>query len=448
MNCSHLFHHLRSGQLWLLVVGLLFTRLGLQAQNDGMNLQQAIDYALANHPDIQDAQLKIQDADIRIKENLATGIPQLTASGQYQRYFEVPVVPLPPEFTGGGEPQEVSFVLKNNLTGSLNLDAMIFDASYFVGLRAARASRSYAQLELNERRRQVRNQVRDAYLPLLLVDENLTQLDKNIANLEKLFGETKATYEQGFIEQLDVDRLELSLANLRTERENLSRQYDMAVEVLRFTLNYPPNEPLVVAENLDQLLVMEDDNALLAQVDYNRRPEISLLDQAIALNGMNVELNKSRRLPSLRGFGGYQYQYQGNDFSTGFWAPTGFLGLSLSVPLYDGGYKKALVQRAQIAQDQVIIQRSTVKRGIDLEVSNARKAYQNAQDRLADRERNLMLAQRIYDTTKIKYSEGVGSSLEVSQAEIDFYAAQTNRLQAVYDLLQAKVALEEALGIK
>ena len=133
MNSSHIFHHQRSGQLWLLVVGLLFANLGLHAQSDGMNLQQAIDYALGNHPDIQDAQLKIQDADIRIKENLATGLPQLTASGQYQRYFEVPVVPLPPEFTGGGEPQEVSFVLKNNLTGSLNLDAL----REFIGDRLA-----------------------------------------------------------------------------------------------------------------------------------------------------------------------------------------------------------------------------------------------------------------------------------------------------------------------
>lgn len=457
MKCSHLIHLQHNRQVWLLVVGLLFANIGLRAQSEGMNLQQAIDYALLNHPDIVEGQMGVQDAEIRIRENLATGLPQLNASGQYQYYFEVPVQPLPEVFVtvfeqlvppGTPVSNEASFLLRNNFTAQVSLDAMIFDASYFVGLRAARASRSYAQLDLSQRRRQVRNQVRDAYLPLLLIKENLSQLDKNITNLNQLFEETKATYEAGFIEQLDVDRLELSLANLRTERENLSRQYDMAVEGLRFTLNYPANEELIIEDDLEGILAEETDNLLVTKVDYNLRPEIGLMDQAIALNGMNVELSKSRRLPSLRGFGGYQYQYQGDDLSSGFWAPIGFVGLTLNVPIYDGGYKKALTQRAQIAQDQVVNQRSTIQRGIDLEVNNARIAYQNAQDRLSDRDRNLALAQRIYDTTKIKYNEGVGSSLEVSQAETDFFAAQTNRLQAVYDLLQAKVALQEALGLK
>ncbi|MEL7222663.1 MAG: TolC family protein, partial [Bacteroidota bacterium] len=399
-NHLHIFHLSRYSRLCCLVIALMLANLGLQAQSEGMNLQQAIDYALANHPDIQDAQLNIQDAEVQIRENLATGLPQITGSGQYQYYFEVPVVPLPPEFTGGGDPQEVSFVLRNNLTGGINLNTMIFNASYFVGLRAARASRSYAQLELSEQKRQVTQQVRDAYLPLLLINSNLIQLDKNIASIEKLFQATQATYEEGFIEQLDVDRLELTLLNLQTERENLDRQYDMAEEFLRFTLNYPATETLEIEDDLDAILADTNDDLIVTKLDYNLLPGMGLFDQAVALNGLNVELSKSRRLPSLAGFAGYQYQYQGNDFSSGFWAPTGFLGVSLNVPIYDGGYNKSLIQRAEIAQEQIVLQRETYRRALDLDAKNARIAYQNAQDRLADRDRNLALAQRIYDTTK------------------------------------------------
>ena len=185
---------------------------------------------------------------------------------------------------------------------------------------------------------------------------------------------------------------------------------------------------------------------MTAKVDYNRRPEVRLLDQAVILNDYNIQNFKTQYLPSLRGFGGYQYQYQGNDFTNGFWAPTGFVGLSLNIPLYDGGFKRSQIQRAQISRDQVMVQKTTVQRLIDLEVENARASYTSANERLDAREKNLELAQRIYDTTQIKYREGVGSSLEVNQAEQDLYTAQTNRLQALYELLQARIDLEEALG--
>lgn len=416
-------------------------------QTAEMNMEQLIDYAISNSPEMLDAQLKVQDAEAQILQSKSAGLPQVSATGTYQRYFKVPIVPLPPEFTGGGEPQEISFVLKNNLTGGVSLDAMIFDAAYFLALKASRAARTYAQLELEDRKRQVRQQVREVYLPVLLLKANLEQLDKNLTNLEELYQETQQIYEAGFVEQLDVDRLALSLANLRTERDALDRQYQNAIRALKFTVNYPADQELAVANNLEELLTETDESMLTSGVNYTLRPEVNLLDQAILLSEYNVKNFKTHYLPSLRGFAGYQYQYQGNDFSSGFWAPTGFVGLTLNVPIYDGGFKRSQINRATIARQQVMVQRSTVQRLIDLEVDNARSTYLSAQERLKDREENLALAQRIYDTTQIKYREGVGSSLEVNQAEQALYTSQTNRLQAIYDLLQAKESLEEALGL-
>ena len=313
--------------------------------------------------------------------------------------------------------------------------------------RSARAARSYAQLELVQRERDVRRQVRAAYLPTLLLRSNLDQLDKNIANLEELLNETREIYEAGFAEQLDVDRLALSLANLRTERDALERQYENAVRALRFTVNYPPDEPLDLSGDLEVMLAEETADNVADEVVYARRPEINLLDQALLLTDYNIRNYKTRYLPSLRGFAGYQYQYQGNDFSTGFWAPTGFVGLSVNVPIYDGGFKRSQIDRATIVRNQTLLQRNTVQRLIDLEVENARTDYLSARARLDDREENLALARRIYETTQIKYREGVGSSLEVNQAEQGLYTAQTNRLRAIYDLIDARIALREALGI-
>lgn len=441
-----------------LALALLFSGWAAgQAQETTFNLEQAINYAESNNPDIRNALLNVEDADAQITERKSVGLPQLNGSVSYQRYLQVPVQPLPESFvtfleeiTPPGEEvsREASFFLKNNISAEASLDAMIFDGSYFVALRAARAARSYAQLELQQTQRQVRMQVADAYLPVLLLDANLTQLDKNIANLERLLFETREIYKEGFAEQLDVDRLELSLANLETERDNLRRQRQIAVQSLKFVLNYPADEPIVLTERLEDVSTDLQAEAVADSIRYERRPEVNVLEQAEDLNQLNVRLNRAGYLPSLRAFGAYTYQYQGDTFSDGFWAPQAYLGVRLNVPIFDGFYKKALVQRASIDLEQVRLQQQTLRRGIRLEVDNARLAYDNARERLADRQRNLDLAQRIYDTTQVKYREGVGSSLEVSQAEQSLYDAQSNRLRALYDLYTAKIALEEALGLR
>lgn len=121
---------------------------------------------------------------------------------------------------------------------------MVFDASWFVALQASREFRNYTQIEFATQKREVENAVTEAYLPVLLIQENIELLDKNISNLEKLFFETKELYRAGFSEQLDIDRLELSLSNLQVERENLVRQKQLTMENLKFHMGYPLEEPL------------------------------------------------------------------------------------------------------------------------------------------------------------------------------------------------------------
>lgn len=292
----------------------------------------------------------------------------------------------------------------------------------------------------------MRNAVIESYLPVLLIEENINLLDKNISNLEKLFFETREFYKAGFAEQLDMDRQELSLANLQVERENLLRQKELAVANLKFVIGYPLEEPLSVTDNLEAMLLEATDEALVADIDLLRRPEFELLNQAILMNEFNIKLNKAGYLPTLRAFGNVQQQYQGQDFQSGFWAPSSFVGLNLNVPIFDGLGKKAKIQRAQLDLETAKNQQKDLERAITLEVKNARTNYFNARRRLNSQQNNLGLAERIYQTAQVKYREGIGSSLEINQAEQSLYATQSNYMQALYDLLLAKAKLEMALG--
>lgn len=436
--------------LLLPVFLLVMTAGGLSAQEEVpvFSLKQAVDYAFANNNSIKNAQVDILDAEQNVKERLSTGLPQINGSLDFQHFLQVPVLPLPEAFGMGdpNAPESIAFQLKNSFTAGISARGMLFDGSFFVGLRAAKASGEYYNLQLESAQRNVRSQVTQSYFPTLLLKTNVAILDNNISNLQKLYDETSAQYEAGFVEQLDVDRLVLSLNNLRSQREQVEQQAENALRALKYTLGYPLDQPLRVEDDLDKLET-EIDVALLTQdIPYLARPEIRLLDKTIMLQGLNEELQRAAYLPTIYATLSGQYQYQGDNFSDGFWAPTVVIGLSANIPIYDFGGRAARVERAKLATQKVVNQRNDVQRGIELEVLNARATFSANADRLRVTQGNLALAQRIYEATQIKYREGVGSSVEVVQAEQALYESQANYLNALYETLVAKEDLFLALG--
>ena len=438
-------------RITLLLLSLLLYG-GLTAQETATtasySLEDAVNFAVLNSNTIRNARVDILDAEQNVREQLSTGLPQLNASLDFTHYLKVPVLPLPEAFAMGdpNAPTSIAFQLKNSFIGGASLSSMLFDGSFFVGLRAAKASRRYFNLQLEDAQRQVRSQVTQSYFPVLLLSTNVQILDRNIANLESLLRETEAQYEAGFVEQLDVDRLQLSLRNLRANRADVVQQRENALRALKFTLNYPEDQDLLVADDLDQLEIEVEEAALTADIPYQQRSELRVLDEALVLQDLNVDLQRAAYLPRLDATAAAQYQYQGDNLSDGFWAPTVLVGISAFIPIYDFGGRSARLQRARLAKEKVINQRDDLRRSIALEVLNARGTFNTARARLNDNRENLDLAQRIYDVTQIKYKEGVGSSIETVQAEQQLYEAQANYLNALYDTLVAKENLYLALG--
>jgi len=436
--------------LYLIIAFTLLTVKVLTAQST-FSLEQAIDYALENNIEIKNAQLALDDADAQISERLSIGLPKVNGSVEFNHYPQVPKQALPDEFAQAfmlppGEGQEVSFLLKNNFTAGVNASSLIFDGTYLTGVKAARLLKEYTEMQLKTQEQKTHNSVVDAYLPSLLIKESIKTLEKNITNLEVTLFETQEIYKAGFAEQLDVDRLELSLANLTTDLENLYEQNTIAINALKFTLNYPMDKELTLEDNIESLLVEANNDQLTEQIQYLNRAEFRVAEIGLKLGELNIEQYERGYWPSLAAFASYQYQYQGDNFTDGFWAPTFVIGANINVPIFDGFEKRAKKERAQIELTQNINSKMLLANLIKLEVENARKAYLQARKRLTSQEKNLALAERIYETTKIKYKEGVGSSLEVSQSEQALYQTQQNKIQAMFDLLNAKVALEQALG--
>lgn len=460
------------------------------AQSSSMSLADCIQYAQENHPDIKTAQLQVKDADWRVKESLATGFPQISAGASYSGFIQRGGLPSSAlSFGGGGgsidpnapyfqtldqalgnggvdalgqflgaafasDPDsKIYFNPVHSLSGNVSLNQLIFNNTYLVGLRAAKYYRQYVDNQLMVTRQAIRNSVTDAYLPALLISENLSILDKNIGNLEKIYSDTKAINKAGFAEQLDVDRLELSLSTLRSERGNLARQREIVVNALKFKMGMPVGNDITLSDNVDALLAAAGDVDLTSPANFMARPEYLLILKGRDLSGIQVDLYRKPWMPTVAGFLQWQPSYQGgfgakdsDTFKDWYYISSAVGGLSVSVPIWDGGGTKAKKQRAMITAQTTDIQKGMLENAISLELDAARKQYLNAQERVANQEKNLSLAQRIYDTTQTKYKAGVGSSFEVTQAESGLYTAQQGLLQARFDLLTAKVAIKKAMG--
>ncbi len=456
----------------LLILTFLFSFPSMiDAQNAAsFSLQEAIDYALEKSISVKQAQNDYLRSKQQVREYTAIGLPQINGTFDYQYNINLPTQFLPdfitpavvgtlegfnlvPQGTAAsipeGDPQPATFGVNNQITTGVSVSQLVFDGSYFVGLKAARGLVEMTNRQVDLARHDLPFEVKKAYLTVLISEENRKTLIKNIENLQKLRDETQAFYDNGLVEQLDVDRLDLSLSNLKSEAEIVDRQIQLAYNVLKFQMNYPIQEAITLSDPLSSLMEEPSEEDLNATASADNRLELDVLRQSQYLNELNEQRYKMSYAPSLGVFFAHQYQLQRNnlfDNDEGGWTPITVVGASLSVPIFDGFDRDAKIKIAKLDQAKIGLQIKQFQMATELEISNARTNYVNAKQRLANQEKSLALAERILETTKIKYREGVGSSMEINTAEQELYRTQANYMNALYDLAIAKTELDKALG--
>lgn len=437
----------------IILLAVLWLAQDVGAQNSqAFSLQQAIDYALQNDRTVKNKQLGVAEANSTINETKSIGLPKVNGKIDYQNYLIIPKFLLPQTAFDpiNGDPnvfEEIEASPRNSLVGSLDASWLAFDATYLTGLKASRLYKEYAQLDVKNTERSVEKSVTEAYVATLVLNVSKTTLENNIKNLEQLITETEAMYKAGFVEQLDVDRLVLSLQNLKTELLNLNTVDEQLKKMLKFAMSYPLDQDIEVTDDIDMLLAADFALPVDEQLDLGNRPEIALVNKGLELSDLDIEQYQKGYYPNLVVFSSFQYQIQGNNlFDNPNAFPIWVAGLTTNIPIFDGFEKRSKIEKAEIAREQTFNQKEDLIRGINLEVENARLACETAQKRLETTKASQDLAQKIYNTTRIKYKEGVGSSFEILQAEQELYSAQGNYQQALYDYLKAKSDLKIALG--
>lgn len=435
-----------------------------------LSLEQAIELGENTNLEFKLNQLEVALAEAQIKELKATGLPQVNGSVSYQYYIAVPQQPvedfLTPSIFGvlegtgllpmgsyEGPPEtfELSFFQPHNLSAGVDARWLIFDGSYLVALEAASLFRDLTDHKAEISKQQNKNNITKAYLNVLLTDINKVTLQNNIVSLAKIRYETGQLYKEGFVEQLDLDRLDLSLMNLRTELDKLDNVTQLAMNVLKLQMGMGMDEEIVLTEDLEMLINTLKLEAvdLDEELDLTSLPDYKQIEYGIQLQKLDEKRQNKSKLPTLSAFvsGSESLQRQNLfDSDQAGWLPSLSAGLSLSVPIYDGNRRKALIEKSQLTVQQTEIQKQQYVNAKQMEVANSKLQYVNAKTTVENTEKVLEITQSIYDKTLIKYKEGVGSSIEVNQAESEVFSAQASYINAIYSLVNAKTDLDIALG--
>jgi outer membrane protein TolC len=419
-----------------------------------LSLEEAISYAIKKNINIRNSQLDALSAEARIGEIRAAGLPQI--NGQFglndnliiQRVF-LPATFVNPNAAPDAPPIAAQFGVKYSGNVGATLNQLIFNGSYFVGLKAAATYRELAQKNVTQSKVNVVEAVTKAYYSAQVAEERAKVLDLNIERLDTLMRDTRATYKAGFVEKIDVDRLEVQLNNLRTERQKVTNLIELSYTLLKFQMGMPLTEPITLTDEVNEDNITEMRAPTSVAVDYNNRIEYSILDTQGKLAGLDIKNIKSGYLPTVSGVLSYGHNNGRNDFGdlfTSRWFNNSVLGLNVQIPIFDGLTKHYKMQQAQITLDKLNQSQDLLTQSIDLQVQQAVITLRNSLETLETQQRNVDLAQEVVRVSKIKYQEGVGSNIEVINAESSLKESQTNYFAALYDVLIAKVDLAKARG--
>jgi len=469
----------------ILFAALTFCRTTLPAQAEEdvlkLSLEEAQDMAIANSQDMVLAGIERGKADAQVSKAMSALLPQVNGSISYTQYGKLPSTIFPNSqeqilnevfrsieqgFEDAGSPLEnpisqdpaniadesvLQFGKKFNVNAEVAASQVIFNGVFLVGVQAAAAFVSIVEHQEELTKEAILDNVRRSYYQVLAARENIGVLDNNINNLTQLRDETKALFENGFAEGIDVDRIQLSLNNLSTQSDQAKRQVELTEVVLKFQMGIDVYKPIELVGSLEDYM-QEVDYNMPDRGDFNKRTEISLFNVREEVNEFNIKRYKAGYYPSVTGYAALGSSAQRSKFDffrftdTQSWFNQRYFGFQIDVPIWNSFGTRAQVQNAKLDLERIQAEREKFFSSLDLNYETSKTKLIEAKENLDYSNENIELAQKIYDVTKIKYREGVGSSIEMTNAERDLYQARANYLMSVYNLLIAKADIDKVLG--
>ena len=436
--------------VWLLCLVLTGTTLKAQNTKHEFTIQQAVDYARKNNVQVKNALLNVQAQQQTNREITAGALPNITGSVGVTDYIKIPTSLLPGEIFGqpAGTYIPVQFGTKYNSNATIQLQQALFDGQIFIALQARATSIEFQNKNMQVTEEVIKANIYKIYYQLVVSKTQIDLLDANIARLQKLDHDANELYKNGFAEKLDIDKIAVQLSNLQTEKTKALNSISIGYLGLKTLMGMPVKDTLVLADKISEDQIKEDFSNDTAY-QYTDRKDFQYLSLAKKLNEFNIKRYQLSYIPTLNLNASYSKNAQRNTFDffgKGDWFTTSYVGLNLSVPIFDGFARSARIKRSRIELKETENQIDNLKLSIDGEVEQSKINFKSALATMGFQKKNMQLAEAVYNQTKKKFESGTGSNTEITSAQTDLITAQTNYISALYSAIIAKIDYLKATG--
>jgi outer membrane protein TolC len=425
----------------------------LQAQVRQLTLDNAVTLALEKNRDLQISGLEISKSAQRLREARGFALPTVEATGQYLHFLQRQVTFLPGQFAGLEEGKIATLRVGGTeaYVGNISLVQPLFAPNIGSGIRAAKIYSAISEQERAELQSSVITSVKKLYLDALITGEQLRLVEQSIVRNEQALKDSRSLLAQGRASRVDTLRAYVTIENLRPEIIRLRNGVEIAKTLLKVNIGMVESEAIELLDSLayDGKVPVLSNEAALAEA-LKSRPEVSRLELFQKLSSEQIKTESSAYLPRLSAIGQVQTQSQANDLRLGnyLWPVSSYVGLQLSVPIFNGFRTAARVQQARITKLQSEKQLEHVQESIRAEVKVALSKVEESRLRIASQTQTVSTAELSYRITRDRWKQGISSRLELADAELALTGAKSNYLQSVYDYLHASVELDKALGVR
>lgn len=440
-------------------------------QTYSLSIKEAVDFAEKNNVQIRNSLIDYQLQEQTNRGITSAAYPQINGSLGTTFYPNIPVQSFPnfiaqatygvltQEGVKNGSGQTIQspndfglitagFGTKWNAVGSVSLSQILFDGQVFVGLQARRTSLDYARSNTEVTRETIKTNIYKVYYQLVVSRTQMEQIDANITRADKLLNDTRALFNNGFAQNIDVSRSSVQLANLQTQKLTTQRNIDNGYLGLKYLLGMHARDSLILTDKISDEEIREG-VPMESSYQYSDRKEYQQLSALDQLNQYNIKRYKYSYLPTANLNGSFAKQAYRNKFdffSNQPWYSISSIGLNISIPIFDGFNRASNVAKAKLQQEQTKNQLEYLKLSIDNDVQQARNSFASSIVTLGTQKKNMELAQDVYEQSKKRYESGLGSTTDITTAQTDLVTAQTNYVNAMYDAILARIDYLKAIG--
>ncbi|MDO4728978.1 MAG: TolC family protein [Bacteroidota bacterium] len=429
----------------------VFTIMGVlsYAQTEELTLEKAIRYALENKADAQKAQLAIERSNYQIQEVRASALPKIDINAGLTYNIELQSIYINGSSFGQNGVVRMQMGQKWNSQATAQLTQVLFNQTVFIGLKAARTTREFYQLNLELTETQIIEKVATIYYHVFQSKQTLENIEQNLSLTEKTAAIINGLYDSGLAKKIDLDRTIVAVNNLKSARQQALNGLQLTENTLKFMIGMPIEEQITLPKDgfePDFRLVFEDDN-------IQERIEIRTLEKQHSLLELNIKAQQSNYYPSLALVGSYGWLGMGpkNPLFYGekndvYWSDFSSVGINLNIPIFAGFGTKAKVNMARVDLKSLEADIKDTKLAMNLALENAKNQLQNSLLTIENQNNNVKLAQNVLLNTQNNYAQGLATLTDLLDAERALADSKNNYTNAVLNYKLAEIELLKAKG--